>query len=257
MGMVALDLRAAGQERNLLQHEMRSLLGSYQAEEAELQQAIAAAAARTGVIMQQQDATSEQLQAAGGPGQQWHELQRSYNSLLREQRELLGKQVLLRARCLRVQQLLRSAELRFGRYISSAGQQQRLTVEQLAEVADDEVQQQQAGAGSDGEDADDAEAALWEDEGAAPPAAGPAGNAAAAPGADILLPEQQGAPGAGSAARAPTASAAATEVWRFWWGEQVSTYFCLQVTSAYESERRPWPAVAYAPLRVNQGRGGI
>jgi hypothetical protein len=222
MGMVALDLRAAGQEQKLVQHEMRSLLVSYQAEEAQLQQAIAAAAARISIIMLEQDALSEQLQAASGPGQQWHELQCRYHKLLQEQRELLGKQVLLRARCVRVQQLLHGAQRLLGRYISSDGQEQQLTAEQLAEVADDEVRQQEAdGPVGDGEEGDDAEAALWDEEVAASPAAGPGSDDAT--GTDAAAAAGPAGPaGAGRAAGVPAAGAgAATEVWHFWWSEQV------------------------------------
>jgi hypothetical protein len=57
MGMVALDLRAAGQEQKLLVHEMRALIGSYEAEVAELQQAIAAVDTKISSMMQEQDAS--------------------------------------------------------------------------------------------------------------------------------------------------------------------------------------------------------
>jgi hypothetical protein len=228
MGMVALDLRAAGQEQKIVLLEMRTLLASYEAEVAELQQAIAAAAARVSYMMQEQDALSEQLLAAGGPGQQWHERQCRYNSLLKEQRALLGRQVLLRKLCLHVQQLLAGARQRFGRYISSADQQELLTVEQLAEVADDEVRQQEGdGAGGEQEDVNEADAAMWEEAAAAGPAGDEAAgmDAAGAPGVDAPAQQTQQPPAsAGLAAANPASGTTAPELWRFWWSEQVGAH---------------------------------
>lgn len=223
MGMVALDLRAAGQEQKLVLHEMHNFLISYEEEEAELQQIIAAAAARACILMQEQSALIEQLDAPGGPGQQQRDLWCRIASLSREQRALLGKQVLLRKRCLRVQQLLDDARRRFDRYISTdQQQQQQLTAEQLAQVADDEVRQQEEdGAGVDEEDVDEADAVMWQEEAAAAPATGVAADeaagtdAASAPGLSTPQPNQQPPAATGLSTETPA------EMWRFWWSEQV------------------------------------
>jgi hypothetical protein len=148
MGVVALDIQAANEEKKLVRFEMASLLSSYNQDVFVLQQAIDAASQEISQQLDQQELLMEQLDSSTLPVEQQRHLNCSLASAQNAVSLQVGKRMLLLGRLAGVQRLQAAAKALFLQVTqrTHAADDRPLTEDAILAAADEILQQNVEGA---------------------------------------------------------------------------------------------------------------
>lgn len=153
MGVVALDIQAANEEKKLVRFEMASLLSSYNQDVLVLQQAVDAASQEISQQLDQQELLIEQLDSSTLSVEQQRDLNCSLASAHNAVSFQLGKRMLLSGRLAGLQRLQAAAEALFVQVTQRANASDDIPLtEDAILAAADEILQHDAEGAADSDD---------------------------------------------------------------------------------------------------------